>query len=179
MPYALTGHQPEAERLARLSDTVAALTDRLLADVDLPERSGILDIGSGSGRLAVDLALGAPGRTAVGIDVDETLLTTARELAARRGAARACFLRASGGDLPFPDDGFDLVVCRFLLMHVPDPGKVVAEMARVCLAGRDSAGDRGRLGGPAAAPADPRYRTVPGAGRRRGTPGRDEPVSGP
>ena len=33
--------------------------------------------------------------------------------------------------LPFPDASFDMVTCQTLLIHVPDPARVLAEMLRV------------------------------------------------
>jgi SAM-dependent methyltransferase len=133
--YALTGHQAEADRLRFLSSAVADLTWQVLDRVPLPAAARILDAGSGSGRLVADLAGQDPAREVVGVDVDTTLLAAAREYAAERGVTNAAFEHASVTDLPFPDASFDLVTCRFVLMHVPDPLAALAEMRRVCRPG--------------------------------------------
>ena len=54
-----------------------------------------------------------------------------------RAAARVSrpLFDADAAAMPFADGAFDFVVCSHVLEHVPDPGAVVAEMARVSAAG--------------------------------------------
>jgi len=133
--YALTGHDAEADRLRFLSSTVAKLTWKILDRVPVPAGARVLDVGSGSGRLAADLAGQDPAREVVGIDVDTVLLDAARSYAAGRGLGNVRFEPASVTALPFQDAAFDLVTCRFVLMHLPDPMAALAEMRRVCRPG--------------------------------------------
>ncbi|GAB6879073.1 class I SAM-dependent methyltransferase [Halorubrum gandharaense] len=97
-----------------------------LADLDLPNRRRVLDVGCGTGELTAVLAAEAPAdATVVGTDADPDLLTVARK-------ATEC--PVVGGDatrLPFPDDAVDLVVCQALLINLPDPAAAVREFARV------------------------------------------------
>ncbi|TQM80028.1 pimeloyl-CoA biosynthesis protein BioC [Saccharothrix saharensis] len=83
-----------------------------------------LDLGCGEGRVARDLV--ARGHRVTGIDASPTLLD-----AARRADPEGRYLAADSADLPFPDDGFDLVIAYNVLMDVDDMPGTVAEVGRV------------------------------------------------
>ena len=91
----------------------------------------VLDVGCGLGTDAFELfALVGPGGLVTGVDFSESLINEA----ARRGADRGLPVRFEVGDaqaLRFPDNSFDAVRTERMLMHVPDPSKALAEMARV------------------------------------------------
>jgi len=96
----------------------------------------ILDIGAGSGCLAIELAKILPGRRVTGIDVSEDMLKIARENTARSGLAeRIEFRRASATELPFPDDCFDLIVSNTSLHLWAEPLKVFKEIKRTVVPG--------------------------------------------
>jgi len=77
-------------------------------------RIELLDIGTGSGCIAVTLAKRQPAVHAVATDVSESALTVARENAGRHGVAdRVRCVQADMLDLPsevVPDGGFDIIV---------------------------------------------------------------------
>lgn len=89
----------------------------------LPLGERVLDLGCGEGATLVHL--GQPAG-AVGVDLFEDKLRFARE---RLPGCR--FVRASADELPFGAGAFDHVLVRDLLHHVPEPGRVLAECARV------------------------------------------------
>jgi SAM-dependent methyltransferase len=92
-------------------------------------RASVLDVGCGSGRLAVDLAVG--GCAVTGIDVSDGRLSAARERA-RRAGVDVCVLHADmTAPLPFRDGEFAAAVSRLALMIAPDPVAVLGELARV------------------------------------------------
>ena len=93
----------------------------------------VLDVGCGSGRLAVELA--ARGAAVTGIDTSAARLYAARERAsAARAGAR--FLRADMTEpLPFADAELAAAVSRLSLMIAPDPVAVLREVARVVTPG--------------------------------------------
>jgi SAM-dependent methyltransferase len=93
----------------------------------------VLDVGCGSGRLAVELAdLGA---AVTGIDVSEARVAAARERAARAGVD-VRFMHADMTEpLPFADAEFAAAVSRLALMIAPDPAAVLREIARVVAPG--------------------------------------------
>jgi SAM-dependent methyltransferase len=93
-----------------------------------------------STHLDVATGTGEPGLTIAGIAREGHVVLTdlaPRMLAAARRAADACGLtnvevrEASADALPFDDDTFDSVTCRFGLMFVPDVTATVRELVRV------------------------------------------------
>ncbi len=101
-----------------------------------PAGKQVLDIGTGSGRLAIELAKARPDWQITGIDISEDMLKLARQNAARMGLAdRIDFKQASADALPFPDGFFDLAVSNASLHLWSDPLKVFNELARVTAPG--------------------------------------------
>ncbi len=87
-----------------------------------------IDVGCGNGAfsgLVFDRA--APSHL-VGIDPSQAQIDYART---RLGDRAAEFLIGDAVPLPMPDAGFDIAVMALVIFFVPDPGKAVAEMARV------------------------------------------------
>jgi SAM-dependent methyltransferase len=102
----------------------------LIAAYGLDPRVRVLDVGCGSGEFASRLAAELSEADLHGVDLIESHLELARRKCARFGSR----VRFDVGDalaLRFPDDSFDLAVCRHMLQTVPDPALAVREMARV------------------------------------------------
>ena len=93
----------------------------------------LLDCGCGTGFFTRQYAR-IPGVTAVGLDMDETLLAAARELAAREGLSVE-FVRGDITALPYPDNSFDCAASDILLEIFPDKTIPIGELARVCRPG--------------------------------------------
>jgi len=100
----------------------------------LPEGARILDIGCGTGEIALRLAELYPGAAIVGVDLIESHLELARR-AAQRFGPRVRFEVANAFSLPYESGSFDLSVCRHVLQAVPHAERVVAEMVRVTRSG--------------------------------------------
>ena len=89
----------------------------------LPREARLLDVGCGTGAL-VRAARGA-GLDVIGVEPDP-------EMAALAGAALGEEVVVAGlPDLPYADDGFDVVTVSFVLNHVDDPRAGARELARV------------------------------------------------
>ncbi|MDX6244650.1 MAG: hypothetical protein QOE76_2373 [Frankiales bacterium] len=97
----------------------------VLDGVDWSSVETVFEIGCGTGILLADIASRAPAALVVGVDASYGML--------RRGAAMASLVQADAQRLPMADASADVVVCGFMLQHVPEPPAVFAEWAR-CLA---------------------------------------------
>jgi ubiquinone/menaquinone biosynthesis C-methylase UbiE len=98
------------------------------------KRGRVLDIGTGSGLLAIELAKSKKGRNfdIVALDISENMLKKATENAGTVGVAdRIRFLQGTAAALPFPDGYFDLVISYASLHHWFDPVAVFNEAERV------------------------------------------------
>jgi len=97
----------------------------------LPATGDILEIGCGEGSNMEVLA--APGRCFVGCDLSRLALGLAREAEPSTGSWR--LVLGEGESLPFPSGHFDGVMAISVFEHLPDPARVLAEMARVLAPG--------------------------------------------
>jgi len=107
-----------------------ALVERRLAALAPQTLVGdYLDIGVGAGRI---LELLAPrAARAIGLDINQAMLTVARDRVAAAGLAH-CTLRQ--GDLysaPFEDGRFDLITAHQVLHYLDKPGRAIQEVARL------------------------------------------------
>jgi len=90
----------------------------------------VLDIATGSGFLALEFA--EKGNFVVGCDITREMLTYARKKQKMFGLDDLDLLLSDVESLPFPDQAFDIVSCRFAFHHFPNPEKALREMKRVC-----------------------------------------------
>lgn len=93
----------------------------------------VLDIGTGSGWLAIELAKAKGCHfDIIALDISENMIKKARENAGRSGVENKIkFLVATAAALPFPDNSFDLVISYASLHHWLKPVTVFDEVARV------------------------------------------------
>jgi ubiquinone/menaquinone biosynthesis C-methylase UbiE len=93
----------------------------------------VLDIGTGSGRLAFELAkYTKKDCKIVGLDLSSGMLKYAGARVTQDGLAdRLSFVQSSADRLPFNDGTFDLVISYASLHHWRQPEAVINEMARV------------------------------------------------
>jgi ubiquinone/menaquinone biosynthesis C-methylase UbiE len=121
-----------ARRYERTARIMRPLYRRIATDIaaGTPEGARVLDIGTGPGRLLVELGRLRPDLDLTGVDPSEEMVRISNEhLGAYGDRARAVAGGVAG--LPFPDDSFDLVVTSFSMHHWPDVAAGVAEIARV------------------------------------------------
>jgi SAM-dependent methyltransferase len=120
----------QTETFARAPAMLSA--EALGAIVELvPENPETRWLELACGPAAVGRAL-APRVGAVhGVDLTPAMIEKAREEAEREGLANAEFSVGDATALEFEDGSFDGAVTRFSLHHVPVPGRVLEEMARV------------------------------------------------
>ncbi len=121
---------PDADRYARWR----ALSALGKADhvVSLCARAALvpgstLDVGCGDGALLAELSRRGFGGRLAGIEISEPAAAIAR--AGLPGAEIGVF---DGERLPYEDGSFELGVLSHVLEHVPEPPRLLAEVARVC-----------------------------------------------
>lgn len=92
----------------------------------------VLDLGTGTGAVALRVAGQHPDVTVVGVDPDPEMLDRARRKAADE-RVRVAFQHGFAEDLPFEDDQFDRVLSSLALHHVHGDGvqTAAAEIRRV------------------------------------------------
>lgn len=101
------------------------------AGLSIPGKQ-VLDLGTGTGRLAIELAKARPDCYITGADISAEMLKIARNNTEKAGSAgRIDFQPTPAESLPFPDDSFALVVSNSSLHLWSDPVKVFEEIARV------------------------------------------------
>lgn len=101
---------------------------------DLAERAAalnprhILEVAAGTGIVTAALARALPEAEIVATDLNPDMLRVAE---AKTGLRRVTFAPADAQSLPFPDGGFDLVICQFGAMFFPDRVGAYREARRV------------------------------------------------
>ncbi|HEY5317807.1 MAG TPA: methyltransferase domain-containing protein [Solirubrobacteraceae bacterium] len=95
--------------------------------------ASVLDVGAGIGHWGMLLASVLPREAfIVGLERDPRWVQAAdRRRERREDSSRFRFDQGVAEALPYEAGTFDLVTCQTLLMHVPDPEAVIAEMVRV------------------------------------------------
>jgi len=92
----------------------------------------VLDLATGTGDLAIDIARMTPGATVIGLDPSREMLAVAqRKLAARGLAGRVTLVRGDAQRLPYRDCEMDAATIAFGIRNVPDRLAALREMARV------------------------------------------------
>jgi SAM-dependent methyltransferase len=94
--------------------------------------ASLLDVGCGSGQLALIAA--RRGARVTGVDIATNSILAARGRAASEGLD-ARFDEGDAEALPYADSSFDLVASIFGAIFAPRPELVAAELLRVCLPG--------------------------------------------
>src|SRR5437773_418313 len=124
-------HRGTIERLFR------PVSEALIEEAEVVPGMSVLDIATGPGEPALRIAelLGSHGEV-VGVDPVDGMIEAARGEAARRSLDNARFEVAAADSLPFSDNRFDAIVCRFGVMFFPSPAGCASEMLRVLKPGK-------------------------------------------
>lgn len=129
--------------LTRFYDPIVALTTRertfrgaLVAQAAVGSGHDILDLGCGTGTLAVWIKRTEPAARITGLDGDDAVLVRARQKAARAHVSIR-FEKGLSADLPYPAQRFDRVFASLFFHHLSPTEKqcTLAEVFRVLRAG--------------------------------------------
>jgi SAM-dependent methyltransferase len=112
----------------RIADEIAGIHDHLVAELAPQAGEEWLDVGTGTGGVAVRAA--RAGANVTGSDLAPALIETAKRLAdAER--LRVHFEVGDAEQLPYGDGSFDIVSSSFGAIFAPDHAAVARELARV------------------------------------------------
>lgn len=109
----------------------AALTSRLANALQVGPGQLVVDVGSGPGTSAIQLAH-QTGCEVVGVELAAASVTAAARSAEKAGLAdRVRFVRGDAEALPLPDQSADGALCECALCTFPDKPTALSEIARV------------------------------------------------
>lgn len=126
-------NQGELARLERQAGAALGLETAMLRTMGLVPGSRVLDVGCGPGivsRALAEVVRGAPGGRVLGVDVDPDIVAYAAGRAEDSGAEDLEFeVHDILAGPPAGGRRFDFAYCRFLLQHMTDHARVVANVA--------------------------------------------------
>jgi ubiquinone/menaquinone biosynthesis C-methylase UbiE len=112
-------------------DFLKPMGDEIIARIKPAGKDLVLDIAAGTGEPGLTIATMLKGGKVTITDLSEDMLTIAKENAAKRGINNIETKACDVCELPFADNSFDAISCRFGFMFFPDMQLAANEMARV------------------------------------------------
>lgn len=112
-------------------DFLKPMGDEIIRLLNPQNNDLILDVASGTGEPALTIAEKLSGGKVIMTDLADDMLAIARENAASRGIKNIEAVTCDVCELPFPDNTFDAISCRFGFMFFPDMLLAAKEMVRV------------------------------------------------
>jgi ubiquinone/menaquinone biosynthesis C-methylase UbiE len=101
-----------------------------------PPHGRVLDVGTGTAQIPIELCRQALGIAVVAIDAARHMLKVAQANVERAGlAARLQVQVCDAKKMPFPDASFQAVMSNSIVHHIPEPFDVMKEIARVAAPG--------------------------------------------
>lgn len=115
-----------------LSQMSRDVTQAIVAAAELAAGMNVLDLACGSGEPSLTLAeLVGPNGSVVASDLAEEMVAVVQENARKRGLTNVTCQQVDAESIPFPDESFDRVTCRFGVMFFPEPVTGLREVHRV------------------------------------------------
>lgn len=117
---------------ALASELISDLGAILVEACGIRPRQRVLDVAAGAGNAAIPAAM--MGAEVIASDLTPELFDAGRDQAAARGAELE-WREGDAEDLPFPDNGFDVVMSCVGVMFAPHHQAAADELVRVCRPG--------------------------------------------
>jgi ubiquinone/menaquinone biosynthesis C-methylase UbiE len=105
--------------------------DGIIEQLSPKDGDTVLDIAAGTGEPGLSIAAMVGSGKVVITDLAEGMLATAREKTELLGFKNVELLPCDVSDLPFEDNSFDAISCRFGFMFFPDMNLAASELHRV------------------------------------------------
>lgn len=121
-----TGHDaflPAYDLIARLMG-FKSVYQRLVTQADIADGHRVLEIGCGTGNLALEVKRARPSADVIGSDPDPRILEAAKRKAAGLSGIR--FEQGYAQRLPYADGEFDRVLSSMMLHHLDSEAKTAA-----------------------------------------------------
>jgi SAM-dependent methyltransferase len=124
-------HGYSEKESCRLADQAGTLTELLHGDTAYPAGSRVLEAGCGVGAQTLTLSRSSPEASFECMDLSAESLIAARRMAASRRLTNVAFRQGDIYRLPYRDGSFEHVFICFVLEHLSDPPRALAELRRV------------------------------------------------
>src|SRR5258706_10244217 len=105
--------------------------DAIIKEIRPSGKAEVLDVAAGTGEPGLTIATMLNGGKVIITDLAEDMLGIASENAIERGIKNIKTRACDVSDLPFADNAFDGISCRFGFMFFPDMQLAAKEMVRV------------------------------------------------
>ena len=112
-------------------DFLQPMGNEIIRQINPQPGNHVLDIATGTGEPGLTIAKMVKNGKVVLTDLSEGMLEVAKENAEKKGITNIETRLCDAGDLPFDDNSFDAVSCRFGFMFFPDMKIAASEMLRV------------------------------------------------
>jgi ubiquinone/menaquinone biosynthesis C-methylase UbiE len=130
--YTIGTNAAEQDRLRRQAQSIQPWAVAILDRVDIQPGSRVVDFGCGNGGLLELLSerVGPSGHV-LGLDYGDEHVASARSLVLDSALPNVEVLQGDARRTELPSDSFDGAHARLLLINIPRPEEVLAEMVRV------------------------------------------------
>lgn len=112
-------------------DFLRPMGEEIIRSLKLKDTDTVLDVAAGTGEPGLSIASIVKSGKVVITDLAEGMLEVAHDNAAKKGITNYETVACDVCELPFEDETFDAISCRFGFMFFPDMLMAAKEMARV------------------------------------------------
>lgn len=139
--FGLSSEREAVREYSFLNQNIMSVNYPLIADEifsKIPLPASILDIGTGTGALAIAFAKRAKKSFILGVDFSSSMLKEAENNAKKEGVSNIEFKLADAHTLPFPDEAFELIVSFGVLHHLDNLKQAFGEIKRLLKEGKSA-----------------------------------------
>jgi ubiquinone/menaquinone biosynthesis C-methylase UbiE len=123
--YTLKHSKEELERIQKQAERLYDGADYLKS---YSFKGKVLDLGCGTGYFSSWIAKTFPDSTVIGMDLNSDVIHSNTE---KNLINNLSFAQGDVNQLPFEDDTFDFIHCRFLFLHISTVDQALSEIKRV------------------------------------------------
>ena len=127
--YFLGHSSVEQRRLQQQAHELADESRQLFDEIAIPKGARVVEIGCGpQGCLGLLADRVGPTGAVTGVEMSDDAVTMARRFVAERGLANVEVRHGNGKATGLARESFDVATARLVLVNIPEPEQVVAEM---------------------------------------------------